>query len=178
MAPANEAECRCMLSTAFALDGPALVRYPRGGGSGVIPATNLATLPVGKGEILRHGRGTVLLAFGSLVAAALAAGDVLDATVVNMRFVKPLDADLVVEMAGNHSLLVSIEENTVIGGAGAEIARCLGERGIDVPLLRLGLPDRFIDHGDQAQLLAELGLDKDGIVRAVSARTAPATHHS
>jgi 1-deoxy-D-xylulose-5-phosphate synthase len=171
MAPANEAECRCMLSTAFALDGPALVRYPRGGGSGVVPATNLATLPVGKGEILRHGRGTALLAFGSLVAAALAAGEVLDATVVNMRFVKPLDADLVVELAGNHSLLVSIEENTVIGGAGAEIARCLGERGIEVPQLRLGLPDRFIDHGDQAQLLAELGLDKDGIVRTVSART-------
>jgi 1-deoxy-D-xylulose-5-phosphate synthase len=102
---------------------------------------------------------------------ALAAGDELDATVVNMRFVKPLDAELIVELAGNHSLLVSIEENAVIGGAGSEVERVLAERGLNVPVLRLGLPDRFIDHGEQGQLLAELGLDKDGIVRAVRART-------
>ena len=173
MTPADEAECRTMLSTAFALDGPSMVRYPRGGGSGSVPAMNLDALPLGKGEIRRHGQNIALLAFGTLLAPALAAGDELDATVVNMRFVKPLDAELIIELTGNHSLLVSIEENAVIGGAGSEIERLLGERGIDVPLLRLGLPDRFIDHGEQGQLLAELGLDKDGIVRAVRARTKP-----
>ena len=169
MTPADEAECRAMLSTAFALDCPSMVRYPRGGGSGSVPATTLDTLPLGKGEIRRHGKGVALLAFGSLLAPALAAGDELDATVANMRFVKPIDAELIVQLAGNHSLLVSIEENAVIGGAGSEIERVLGERGIRMPLLRLGLPDRFIDHGEQGQLLAELGLDKDGIVRAVRA---------
>jgi 1-deoxy-D-xylulose-5-phosphate synthase len=171
MAPADEAECRKMLSTAMDIDGPSLVRYPRGGGTGAVPETNLDTLPVGKGEIRRSGKEVALLAFGSLVPAALAAGDELDATVANMRFVKPLDVELIVELAGNHSLLVSIEENAVIGGAGSEIERVLAERGLNVPVLRLGLPDRFIDHGEQSQLLAELGLDKDGIVRAVRART-------
>ena len=171
MAPADEAECRKMLSTAMSLDGPSLVRYPRGGGTGAVPETNLDTLPVGKGEIRRQGKEIALLAFGSLVPAALAAGEELDATVANMRFVKPLDAELIVELAGNHSLLVSIEENAVIGGAGSEIERVLAERGLNVPVLRLGLPDRFIDHGEQGQLLAELGLDKDGIVHAVRART-------
>jgi 1-deoxy-D-xylulose-5-phosphate synthase len=169
MVPADEAECRRLLSTAFALAGPSLVRYPRGSGCGAVPSPGLDTLPVGKGEIRRRGTGVALLAFGPLLGAALAAGDELDATVANMRFVKPLDADLVAELAGNHSLLVSIEENTVIGGAGAEVERALAARGLDIPVLRLGLPDRFIDHGDQGQLLAELGLDKDGIVRAVRA---------
>jgi 1-deoxy-D-xylulose-5-phosphate synthase len=167
MAPADEAECRQMLSTAYGLDCPSMVRYPRGGGTGKIPTTNLDTLPVGKGEIRRQGKDVALLAFGSLVPAALAAGEELDATVANMRFVKPLDVELIVELAGNHSLLVSVEENAVIGGAGS------AERGLNVPVLRLGLPDRFIDHGEQGQLLAELGLDKDGIVRAVRARTTP-----
>ncbi len=171
MAPADEAECRRMLSTAYAHDGPSLVRYPRGSGTGTVPSPQLDTLPLGRGEIRRQGRDVALLAFGSLVTAAVAAGEELDATVANMRFVKPLDVELIVELAGNHSLLVSIEENTVIGGAGSEIERLLAERGICVPVLRLGLPDRFIDHGEQGQLLAELGLDKDGIVRAVRQRT-------
>jgi 1-deoxy-D-xylulose-5-phosphate synthase len=170
MTPADEAECRRMLSTAYALDCPSMVRYPRGAGTGAVPETNLDALPVGKGEIRRLGKEVALLAFGSLVPSALAAGAELDASVANMRFVKPLDADLIAELAGNHSLLVSIEENTVIGGAGSEIERVLEARGLDVPLLRLGLPDRFIDHGEQGQLLAELGLDKDGIVNAVRAR--------
>ena len=170
MTPADEAECRRMLSTAYALDCPSMVRYPRGAGTGAVPETNLDALPVGKGEIRRLGKEVALLAFGSLVPSALAAGAELDASVANMRFVKPLDADLIAELAGNHSLLVSIEENTVIGGAGSEIERVLEARGLDVPLLRLGLPDRFIDHGEQGQLLVELGLDKDGIVNAVRAR--------
>jgi 1-deoxy-D-xylulose-5-phosphate synthase len=136
-----------------------------------VPETNLDTLPLGKGEIRRSGKDVALLAFGSLVAAALAAGEELDATVANMRFVKPIDAELIVELAGNHSLLVSVEENAVIGGAGSEIERVLAEHWPERAALRLGLPDRFIDHGEQGQLLAELGLDKDGIVRAVRART-------
>jgi 1-deoxy-D-xylulose-5-phosphate synthase len=170
MAPADEAECRRMLSTAYALDCPSVVRYPRGGGTGAVPDANLDTLPLGKGEIIRPGKDVALLAFGSLVPAALAAGEELDATVTNMRFVKPIDADLIVELAGNHSLLVSIEENSMIGGVGSEIERVLGERGLSVPLIRLGLPDRFIEHGEQGQLLADLGLDTNGIVSAVRAR--------
>ena len=173
MTPADEAECRRMLSTAYALDCPSMVRYPRGGGTGTVPSENLDTLPLGKGEIVRHGKGVALLAFGSLLAAARTAGEELDATVVNMRFVKPIDAGLIVELAGNHSLLVSIEENTVIGGAGSEVERLLRERGLQVPLIRLGLPDRFIGHGEQKQLLADLGLDKAGIVRAVHERNRP-----
>lgn len=169
MTPADEAECRQMLSTAFSLDCPSMVRYPRGSGIGTIPAMDLATLPVGKGSILRTGQKIALLAFGSLVAPALAAGEVLNATVANMRFVKPLDIDLILELAGNHSHLVSIEENSIIGGAGSEIERVLSEHGLNNPVLRLGLPDRFIDHGEQGQLLADLGLDKDGITRTISA---------
>jgi 1-deoxy-D-xylulose-5-phosphate synthase len=172
IAPADEAECRRLLSTAFAHDGPSLVRYPRGSGTGTLPSSTLDTLPLGKGEIRRRGQGVALLAFGSLVAAAEAAGEALDATVANMRFVKPLDVELIVELAGNHSLLVSIEENAVIGGAGSEIERVLSERGLNVAVLRLGLPDRFVDHGEQGQLLAELDLDKDGIVRSVRERLA------
>ncbi len=170
MTPADEAECRRMLSTAYALDCPSMVRYPRGGGTGAVPQAGLDTLPVGKGETIRPGKDVALLAFGSLVPAALAAGEELDATVANMRFVKPIDTELIVELAGNHSLLVSIEENVVIGGVGSEIERVLSECGLNVPLIRLGLPDRFIDHGEQGQLLADLGLDSAGIVRAVRAR--------
>lgn len=170
MTPSDEAECRRMLSTAYTLDGPSMVRYPRGGGPGVIPSSELDTVPVGKGEIRRHGKTVALLAFGPLLAAALAAGEELDATVANMRFVKPIDAELIVELAGNHSLLVTIEESAVIGGAGSEVERVLMERGLTVPVLRLGLPDRFVDHGEQGQLLSELGLDKEGIVRTIHAR--------
>src|SRR5574343_877234 len=172
LTPADEAECRALLTTAFRHDGPTLVRYPRGSGLGTVPGSDLDTLPFGKGEIRRHGEQVALLAFGSLLGAALGAGDELNATVANMRLVKPLDADLVAELAGNHSLLVTLEENAVIGGAGSEVERVLAERGLAVPVLRLGLPDRFIDHGEQGQLLVELGLDKAGIVRAIQARLA------
>ena len=137
-------------------------------------AADLDPLPIGQAEILRHGKDIALLAFGSLVPAALAAGEALDATVVNMRFIKPLDRKLLQEIAGNHSLLVSIEENTIIGGAGAEVERSLGELdeatlGCPPRFLRLGLPDDFIEHGEQGQLLAELGLDAAGIARQVRA---------
>jgi 1-deoxy-D-xylulose-5-phosphate synthase len=172
MTPADERECRQMLSTAYTLDCPTAVRYPRGSGPGVAVPADLAGLPVGKGEIRRQGKRVALLAFGAMLAPALKAGDALDATVANMRFVKPLDAALVQQLATEHDLLVSIEENALIGGAGAEVARALENAGIKTPLLRLGLPDNFVDHGDTALLLAELGLDAGGIERSVVTRLA------
>mgnify|MGYP000849752758 FL=1 len=175
MTPSDEDECRKMLTTAFFHDGPAAVRYPRGGGTGVAIDAQLVGLPVGKGEIRRHGQAVALLAFGSMLAPALAAAAEIDATVANMRFVKPIDRELIVSLAAEHSLLVSVEENAVIGGAGAEVARVLEEAGSATRLLRLGIPDRFIEHGDQALLLADIGLDCAGIVRAIRAcRSAPA----
>ncbi|HNC62581.1 MAG TPA: 1-deoxy-D-xylulose-5-phosphate synthase, partial [Rhodocyclaceae bacterium] len=170
MTPADEGECRRMLNTAFSLDGPTAVRYPRGGGLGIAPGTDPGTLQVGKGEVRRNGNKVALLAFGGMLGPALAAGEMLDATVANMRFLKPLDRDLVREMAQGHDLLVTLEENAIIGGAGAEVERALGDMGLRVPVLRLGLPDQFIDHGDQAQLLASIGLDRDGIVASVRAK--------
>ncbi|MDR0735726.1 MAG: 1-deoxy-D-xylulose-5-phosphate synthase [Zoogloeaceae bacterium] len=170
MTPMDEAECRKMLSTAFTLDGPAAVRYPRGSGAGIAPGDDLQTLPIGKGVLLREGKDVALLAFGSMVGPALAAGEILDASVANMRFVKPLDAGLIERLANSHRLLVSLEENALIGGAGSEIARLLAEHGLAVHLLSLGLPDRFIDHGEQGELLAELGLDAAGIARAARER--------
>ena len=167
MAPADENECRQMLTTAFRHDGPSAVRYPRGHGPGVAPQGGLAALPLGKGEIRRSGARIALLAFGSMLAPALAAGEQLNATVANMRFVKPLDHALVRELAFGHDLLVAIEENAVIGGAGAEVARSLEEQGLNPRLLRLGLPDRFVEHGDATTLLAQLGLDASHIEESV-----------
>ncbi|RTL56452.1 MAG: 1-deoxy-D-xylulose-5-phosphate synthase [Rhodocyclaceae bacterium] len=167
MTPADENECRRMLTTAFRHDGPAAVRYPRGSGPAAPLDAELTALPLGKGEVRRQGRKIALLAFGSLLSPALAAGDALDATVANMRFVKPLDRELVLELARNHEVLVTLEENSIIGGAGAEVARCLAEAGIAKPVHRLGLPDHFIDHGDTALLLAEVGLDAAGIIASL-----------
>src|SRR6195256_2599543 len=174
MTPSDENECRQMLTTGFLLDQPAAVRYPRGGGPGAAIVKEMSPLPLGKGIVRRRapgGPGSVaILAFGSLVKPALEAGADLDATVVDMRFVKPVDAELAAELAATHSLLVTIEENVVLGGAGSGVAEALTARAIVTPLLQLGLPDRFVDHGDQAQLLASVGLDKAGIVAAVRAR--------
>jgi 1-deoxy-D-xylulose-5-phosphate synthase len=167
MVPADEDECRQMLTTAFFHDGPSAVRYPRGHGPGVPAQKALKALPVGKGDIRRSGSRIALLAFGSLLTPALEAGDMLNATVANMRFVKPLDHALVKELAYGHDLLVTLEENAVIGGAGAEVARSLEEQGLNTRLLRLGLPDRFTEHGDSAALLAQLGLDAAGISERV-----------
>ncbi|MDP2792922.1 MAG: 1-deoxy-D-xylulose-5-phosphate synthase [Sulfurisoma sp.] len=167
MTPADEAECRQMLTTAFHIDGPTAVRYPRGSGPGVAPAPTFDTLTVGTGEVRRRGRRVAILAFGTLLTAALEAGEQLDATVANMRFVKPLDNELVLELARTHELLVSVEENAIIGGAGAEVVRCLETAGSRAPLLRLGLPDSFIEHGEQTAMLAQLGLDADGIARRI-----------
>jgi 1-deoxy-D-xylulose-5-phosphate synthase len=167
MTPADENECRQMLHTALCHEGPSAVRYPRGKGPGTVPETGLDTLPIGKGEIRRHGRKTALLAFGSLLAPALEAGEALDATVANMRFVKPIDETLIAHLAQEHDLLVTLEENAVIGGAGSEVARVLDALPARPRFLRLGLPDRFIDHGEQRQLLAETGLDAVGIESAI-----------
>jgi 1-deoxy-D-xylulose-5-phosphate synthase len=156
-----------MLTTGFLHDGPSAVRYPRGHGPGVTPEKGLTALPLGKGELRRSGSRIALLAFGSLLEPALEAGDLLNATVANMRFVKPLDHALVKELALGHDLLVTLEENAVIGGAGAEVARSLEEQGLNTRLLRLGLPDRFTEHGDSAALLAQLGLDAKSIAERV-----------
>ncbi len=170
MTPSDEDECRKMLTTAYRLDGPSAVRYPRGSGAGVAIDKALVGLPVGKGEIRRRGSCVALLAFGSMLTPALAAAEELDASVANMRFVKPIDRDLIIALAAEHSLLVSVEENAVIGGAGSEVERVLEDIASPARLLRLGIPDHFIEHGDQALLLAEIGLDREGIVRAIRAR--------
>ena len=172
MTPSDEEECRQLLSTAYCLDGPSAVRYPRGRGPGIATQNHLSVLPVGKGEVRRRGQTVALLAFGSLLAPALEAAETLDATVANMRFVKPIDRELILQLAQEHSLLVSLEENALIGGAGAEVARVLEELTTPVSFLRLGIPDRFIEQGDQALLLAELGLDTQGIINAVQAQLA------
>jgi 1-deoxy-D-xylulose-5-phosphate synthase len=170
MAASDENECRQMLSTAFAYKGPASVRYPRGSGSGVAVEKTLATIPLGKGDVRREGKGIAILAFGTMVAPALAAGDKLNATVANMRFIKPLDVELVKQLAAAHDALVTVEEGCIMGGAGAAVAEALAEAGIVKPILHLGLPDRFIDHGDAGQLLASCGLDADGIAASIVQR--------
>ena len=169
MTPSDENECRQMLYTAYSHDGPSAVRYPRGGGSGVQPQTEMTALPLGRGEIRRTGKKVALLAFGSLLNVALEAGETLDATVANMRFVKPLDEALVLQLAADHDLIVTLEENVVTGGAGSEVARVIESLPQRPRMLRLGLPDRFIDHGEQGQLLAQLGLDATGVINAIEA---------
>jgi 1-deoxy-D-xylulose-5-phosphate synthase len=174
MAPADEDECRQMLYTGFTLDTPAAVRYPRGSGPGVAVAAHMAALPIGRGEIRRtssrRANRIALLAFGAVLRHALAAGETLDATVVNMRFVKPLDVALAAKLAREHDALVTVEENVVKGGAGSAVAEALAAEGIVVPILHLGLPDAFVDHGDPAQLLAGCELDAAGIVKSVEGR--------
>jgi len=177
MAPADENECRQMLYTGFLLDGPAAVRYPRGGGLGVPVEKEMRALPIGKGEVRREGRRVAILAFGTVLKPALEAGEELDATVVNMRFVKPLDDELVAQLARSHALLVTVEDNVVMGGAGSAVAESLAAQGIGAAILHLGLPDRFIDHGDQNQLLALAGLNKDGILASIRARLAQLSPH-
>jgi 1-deoxy-D-xylulose-5-phosphate synthase len=174
MAPADENECRQMLSTAFRMSTPAAVRYPRGAGPGVAVEPGLSTVPVGRGEIRRESRRRAnrlaLLAFGAVLHPALAAGEELDATVANMRFVKPLDVDLLLALAREHDALVTIEENVVAGGAGSGVAEALAAAGVTIPVLHLGLPDAFQDHGDPALLLAHAGLDAKGIAASVRER--------
>lgn len=167
MAPSDENECRQMLYTAFQLNTPSAVRYPRGRGPGVTISEAMHALPVGKGELRRSGRKVAILSFGSMLAPALAAAEQLDASVANMRFVKPLDAELVLRLAREHQLLVTVEENTIQGGAGSAVAECLQQHGVAIPLLQLGLPDSFLEQGEHAQMLADCGLDANGLVAAI-----------
>ncbi len=175
MAPTDENECRQMLTTAFRSNAPAAVRYPRGAGTGIAIDPEPKTIPIGRGEVRREstapeGRRIAILAFGSMLHPALAAAEKLDATVANMRFVKPLDRDLLRRLAESHDALVTVEENAAMGGAGSGCAEALGELRIERPLLRLGLPDEFVDHGDPAVLLASVGLDAAGIEESIRAR--------
>ncbi|EGI75476.1 1-deoxy-D-xylulose-5-phosphate synthase [Hylemonella gracilis] len=177
--PADERECRQLLSTAYAQNHPVAVRYPRGAGAGVAPLSDLEPLPYGKSEVRRWRaggeseatkRGIAILAFGTLLYPALEAAEKLDATVVNMRWAKPLDTDMLRDVAARHEALVTVEEGVVMGGAGSAVSEALQAAGLSMPLLQLGLPDRFIEHGDPAKLLALQGLDATGIEGAIVAR--------
>ena len=170
MAASDENECRQMLTTAYHYPGPAAVRYPRGAGVGAQIAEALTSIEIGKGEVRRTGKGVAILAFGSMVAPSLKAGDELDATVANMRFVNPLDVELVKRLAQEHEFLVTVEEGCIMGGAGAAVMEALAAAGIAKPVLNLGLPDNFIDQGDPQALLASVGLDAKGIAASIRAR--------
>jgi 1-deoxy-D-xylulose-5-phosphate synthase len=176
MVPADENECRQMLYTAFRMNSPVAVRYPRGSGPGVALRNEMEEVPLGKAEVRRRATitagqpGIAILAFGSMVQPSLRAAEELDATVANMRFVKPLDEALVLELADSHQLLVTVEENVIQGGAGSAVLETLERHKRPVPVLQLGLPDRFIDHGDPGIQLAECGLTAEGIARSIRAR--------
>ena len=168
--PADERECRQLLSTAFAQDHAVAVRYPRGAGVGAEPLQDLSALPFGKGEVRRQGQRIAILAFGPLLYPALQAAERLGATVVNMRWAKPLDTELLLQVAAGHEALVTLEEGAVMGGAGSAVAEALAAAGVVKPLLQLGLPDEFIEHGDPARLLSLQGLDAAGIEASVRQR--------
>ena len=167
MAPSDEQECRQMLTTAFQFDGPSAVRYPRGGGPGATIQNELTSLPIGKGEIRRQGKNVAIMAFGSMLTPALEAAEKLNATVANMRFVKPLDIELIQMLTDSHHLVVTIEENAIMGGAGAAVMESMQALNIGTPMMCLGLPDSFIEHGTHETMLAECGLDSKGIVAAI-----------
>jgi 1-deoxy-D-xylulose-5-phosphate synthase len=173
LTPSDENECRQALTTAFRQDHPVAVRYPRGAGIGVATEAGLTEWPWGKGVVRRKGARLAVLAFGTVLYPALAAAEKLDATVVDMRFAKPLDEALVLEIARGHDGIVTVEEGCIAGGAGSAVGECLAAAGLTVPLLHLGLPDRFIEHGDPAKLLAACGLDAAGIEQAIRQRFQP-----
>jgi 1-deoxy-D-xylulose-5-phosphate synthase len=167
IAPSDENECRQLLHTAFLIDGPAAVRYPRGTGPGAPIVAEMSALPIGKAVVRRRGRKVAILAFGAPVAAACEAAERLDATLVDMRFIKPIDEDVIREVAGSHDWLVTIEENVIHGGAGSAVLEVLERQGTTMKVLQLGLPDRFVEHGDPASLLKECGLDAKGILASI-----------
>jgi 1-deoxy-D-xylulose-5-phosphate synthase len=167
MAPADENECRQMLYTGITLDGPSAIRYPRGTGPGAPIETRMRALPLGKAQVRRRGRGVALLGFGAMVPVAEQVARELDATVVNMRFVKPLDEEIILSMAASHELLVTLEDNALMGGAGSAVGECLAAHGVLVPLLSIGIPDHFIEHGSREECLAAAGLDAASILESV-----------
>jgi len=167
MAPADENECRQMLTTGFNYKGPAAVRYPRGKGPGSAVAEDFSELDIGKSEIRHQGGRLAILAWGSMVTPALEAGKKLGATVINMRFVKPLDEGIILEMAKTHDVFVTIEENVISGGSGSAVNNFLQAQRILMPVLNLGLPDTFIEQGTREELLAECGLDTQSILASI-----------
>jgi 1-deoxy-D-xylulose-5-phosphate synthase len=179
MAPSDENECRQMLTTAYLYKGPAAVRYPRGAGTGATISTKLESLPIGKGTIVRESsakkgkpkentKQVAVLAFGSMLKHALEAASILGCSVANMRYIKPLDIDLVEKIAKSHDLIVTVEENALMGGAGTAVLEALQSLNLTNPTLCLGLPDTFIEHGVHETMLAECGLDASGIVAAIT----------
>lgn len=168
MAPSDESEARKMLTTGFHHQGPAAVRYPRGNGTGVVPEPNLDTLEIGKANLRRDGQDVALLAFGNLLKPALQAAESLNATVVDMRFVKPLDESCVRAMAARHKLLVTLEDHAIMGGAGSAVAECLHQHHLETPLLQIGIPDAFIEHGKPSELHEVLKLDAEGILEQIT----------
>jgi 1-deoxy-D-xylulose-5-phosphate synthase len=170
MAPSDENECWQMLNTAFSMNTPSAVRYPRGTGPGVAIERNDKTVSIGKAQLRRQGESVAILAFGSMLTPALVVGETLNATVVNMRFVKPIDEPMLLLLAESHDLLVTVEENVVMGGAGSAVMEALQKQGQNIAVLNLGLPDRFIDQGDPSQQLASCGLDVEGILQSIQQR--------
>ena len=175
LTPADEAECRDLLTTAFHQPHPSAVRYPRGAGVGTIPSKELRTVPLGKGELRRKsnapaGQRIAILAFGTLLYPALEVAEQIDASVANMRFVKPLDLELLKSLAQDHDYFVTIEDGVIQGGAGSACLEALSAMGINKPLLQLGLPDEFVEHGDYKLLMSKCGLDSEGIAKAISLR--------
>lgn len=177
MAPANEQECRMMLTTGFYHEGPASVRYPRGVGTGLPVEPGLSSLPIGKGIVTRQGRQVAILSFGALLGTAMAVGNEIDATVVNMRFIKPLDTALIAQLTQDHDLLVTLEENAVLGGVGSSVSALIVSEYPSCSVINLGLPDQFIEHGDTAVLLAQVGLDVEGIKASIQKALMKRSHH-
>jgi 1-deoxy-D-xylulose-5-phosphate synthase len=169
MAPADENECRQMLTTGYLYQGPASVRYPRGKGPGYTVADDLSELEIGKSELRHKGDRIAILAWGSMVTPAVAVGKQLKASVVNMRFVKPLDEEMILQMAKSHDVIITIEENVLSGGAGGAVSLFLQQQKILMPVLSLGLPDSFIEQGSREELLADCELDEKGILNNIEA---------
>jgi len=172
MAPADENECRQMLSTGFHHNGPSAIRYPRGRGPGVKVETSLDVIDIGKAKVCRDGNDIAILAFGCMLSPATLAGDTLNTTVINMRFVKPLDTELLLEISQQYKLLVTVEDNAVAGGAGSAVSQLLSENHINTPVMQLGLTDKFLEQGSREELLSISGLDADGIIRAIKSNPA------
>ena len=170
MTPSNEDEARQMLYTAFTIDGPTMVRYPRGKGPGVPVREEMEAIPLGSAEVVREGKSLAILAFGPMLTPALKAGEALDATVVNMRFVKPLDEKLILELANTHDALVTVDENTIAGGAGSAVNEFLAAENVLIPVLNHGIPDKYIQHGSRDDNLNEAGIDFEGLMAAISLR--------
>ena len=170
MTPSDENETRKLLNTGYRHVGPTAVRYPRGKGPGVAIDLSLEPVTIGKAVSRRQGKSVVILAFGSMVAPAMQAAEILNASVIDMRFVKPLDEDLIGDMAASHQLIVTIEENAVMGGAGSAVNEFLLQSNYHIPVLNLGLPDRFLDQGKVPEMLAAVSLDRDHIISAIKAK--------